>query len=263
MHGFFFSFFSSFFGLIELFLASFFFIYIYICLSSALHCNSCYTAHLHLLTGLPQHSLLCHQKHGTVDFAKSLSLFFFPPHNLIAAFLKVATVALILVPPLTPFWDCLDFSGVNKVPRHPACVNTSCGPRYGCTVLFGFHAQSGDAGGLAVGVHVEIVSVDASSHARRSSKQAAHVSLPHVTCGTRYSQKIRHPAGRVGVRCHARSHCVAGHNAARHGRRSAAAADPGRVLDLEYCWKINMSEAVTHLIILNAHSKKAKTTLAV
>lgn len=196
-------------------------------------------------------------------FCQIFISFFFSPHNLIAAFLKVATVALILVPPLTPFWDCLDFSGVNKVPRHPACVNTSCGPRYGCTVLFGFHAQSGDAGGLAVGVHVEIVSVDASSHARRSSKQAAHVSLPHVTCGTRYSQKIRHPAGRVGVRCHARSHCVAGHNAARHRRRSAAAADPGRVLDLEYCWKINMSEAVTHLIILNARSKKAKTTLAV
>lgn len=116
---------------------------------------------------------------------------------------------------------------------YPACVNTSCGPRYGCTVLFGFHAQSGDTGGLAVGVHVEIVSVDASGHAGRSSKQAAHVSLPHVTPGTWYSQKIRHPAGRVGVRRHARSHCVAWHDAARHGRRRAAASDPGRVLNLE------------------------------
>lgn len=259
-----FLFFSSFFGLIELFSSIFFLIYIYIYLPifsttlqlllystpSPSHWAS--TA----LTAVPPKTWHCR-------FCQIFISFFFSPHNLIAAFLKVATVALILVPPLTPFWDCLDFSGVNKVPRHPACVNTSCGPRYGCTVLFGFHAQSGDAGGLAVGVHVEIVSVDASSHARRSSKQAAHVSLPHVTCGTRYSQKIRHPAGRVGVRCHARSHCVAGHNAARHRRRSAAAADPGRVLDLEYCWKINMSEAVTHLIILNARSKKAKTTLAV
>lgn len=253
--------FRLFFGLIELFLASFY-IYIYLPIFSTtlqlLFLPSSFTFSLGF------HSThCCATKNMALPILPNLYLSFFSPHNLNAAFLKVATVALILVPPLTPFWDCLDFSGVNKVPRHPACVNTSCGPRYGCTVLFGFHAQSGDAGGLAVGVHVEIVSVDASSHARRSSKQAAHVSLPHVTCGTRYSQKIRHPAGRVGVRCHARSHCVTGHNAARHGRRSAAAADPGRVLDLEYCWKINMSEAVTHLIILNAHSKKAKTTLAV
>lgn len=101
-------------------------------------------------------------------------------------------------------------------------------------MLFGLHAQSGDAGGLAVRVHVEIVRVDACGHARRSSEQAAHVSLPHMTPGARHTQEIRHPAGRVGVRCHTGSHGVAGHNAARHGRCCAAATNPGRVLNLKY-----------------------------
>lgn len=83
-------------------------------------------------------------------------------------------------------------------------------------MLFGLHAQSSDAGGLAVRVHVEIVGVDARRDAGRPSEQAAHVSLTHVTGGTRHAEKIGDPAGRVGVRRHTGSHSVAGHNAARH-----------------------------------------------
>lgn len=115
----------------------------------------------------------------------------------------------------------------------PASICTSCGPRYGCAVLFGFHAQSCDTRRLAVGVHVEIVCVDARGHARRSTKQPAHVGLSHVTPRTGHAQKIRHPAGRVGVRSHAGGHGVAGHDAAGYRRRRAAAADPGGVLDLK------------------------------
>lgn len=95
-------------------------------------------------------------------------------------------------------------------------ANASCGPRYGGAVLFGLHAQSSDAGGLAVRVHVEIVGVDTCRDTRRPSKQAAHVSLSHVTSGTRHAKEIGNPTGRVGVRCHAGSHSVAGHNATRH-----------------------------------------------
>lgn len=101
-------------------------------------------------------------------------------------------------------------------------------------MLLGLHAQSGDTGGLAVRVHVEIVGVDACRHAGRPSKQAAHVSLSHVTPGTWHAQKIGDPAGRVGVRCHTGSHSVAGHNTARHRRRCAAATNPRRVLNLKY-----------------------------
>lgn len=100
-------------------------------------------------------------------------------------------------------------------------------------MLFGLHAQSSDAGGLAVRVHVEIVGVDARGDPRRPSKQAAHVSLSHVTGGTRNAEEVGDPAGRVRVRCHAGSHSVAGNDATRHGRCRAAAADPGGVLDLE------------------------------
>lgn len=84
-------------------------------------------------------------------------------------------------------------------------------------MLFGLHAQSGDAGGLAVRVHVEIVGVDACGDAGRPSEQAAHVSLSHVTSGARHAQEVGDPAGGVRVRRHAGSHSVAGNDAARHG----------------------------------------------
>lgn len=83
-------------------------------------------------------------------------------------------------------------------------------------MLFGLHAQSSNAGGLAVRVHVEIVGVDACGDPGGPSEQAAHVSLSHVTGGTWDAEKIGDPAGRVRVRRHTGSHSVAGHDAARH-----------------------------------------------
>lgn len=116
----------------------------------------------------------------------------------------------------------------------PSCkFVTSCCPRYGCAVLLGLHAQSGNAGRLSVRVHVEVVRIDGCRHAG-PSEQTAHVSLSHVSARTGHAKKIRHPAGWVGVRCHTGSHSVAGHNAARHWRRCAAASDPGWVLNLKY-----------------------------
>lgn len=99
-------------------------------------------------------------------------------------------------------------------------------------MLLGLHAQSGDAGRLSVGVHVEVIRIDGRGHAG-PSEQTAHVSLSHVSARAGHAQKIRHSAGRVGVRRHTGSHSVAGHDAAGHRRRRAAASDPGRVLDLK------------------------------
>lgn len=96
-------------------------------------------------------------------------------------------------------------------------------------MLLGFHAQSCNAGGLAVRVHVEIVRVDAGG----SAEQAAHVRLSHVSPGAGNTQEVRHPAGRVGVRSHAGGNGVAGDNTAWNRRRSTAATEPRRVLDLE------------------------------
>lgn len=62
----------------------------------------------------------------------------------------------------------------------------SCSPRDGCAVFFSFHSQRCDAGGFSVGVHVQIVPVNASAHAW-APKQAAHVCLSHVTSRTRHS----------------------------------------------------------------------------
>lgn len=150
-------------------------------------------------------------------------------HYVTATFTKVVTVAF------GSFFNSLpnrrDDSGLNKAPN-PAGTIDSCCPRYGCTVLFGLHAQCSDTGGLPVRVHVEIVRIDGCWHAR-PPEQAAHVSLSHVTPRTRHAQKVGDTAGRVWVRCHTGSHSVAGHDAARHRRRRAAATDPGRVLDLK------------------------------
>lgn len=98
-------------------------------------------------------------------------------------------------------------------------------------MFLGFHAQSGDAGRLAVRVHVQIVAVDAGAHAW-TSEQAAHVALSHVTSGTWHAQEVRHTAGSMGVRGHAGSHRVTRNNAAWHRGRCAAPADPRGILDL-------------------------------
>lgn len=145
--------------------------------------------------------------------------------------MKVATVALRVFVFSAP--SMTSRPRIKKV-LHPANSNTSCGPRYGCTVLFGLHTQSGNTRGLAVRVHVEIVGVDACSHARRSSKQATHVSLSHMASRTWYPQKIRHPACRMGVWGHTGSHSVAGHNTAGDRRCCTAATDPRGVLNLKY-----------------------------
>lgn len=131
----------------------------------------------------------------------------------------------------------------------PCRFVTSCCPRYGCAVLLGLHAQSRDARGLSVGVHVEVIRIDGCRHAG-PSEQTAHVSLSHVASRTGHAQKIRHSAGRVGVRCHAGSHSVAGHDAARHRRRCAAASDPGRVLNLEHFHRTAVGLLVTSWTVI-------------
>lgn len=147
---------------------------------------------------------------------------------LLQPFLMVVIVscAVLMLAPLPPCWVSM------SPPPHPTLSNTSCRPRNGSAVLFSLHAQSGDAGRLAVRVHVEIVRVDAPRHAGGPSEQAAHVMLSNVTPGARNAQEVRDPAGRVGVRGHTGSHRVAGHHTARDWRSGAAASDPGRVLDL-------------------------------
>lgn len=110
---------------------------------------------------------------------------------------------------------------------------TSCCPRDGCTVFLGLHAQRSYAGGFAVWINVEIVAVDSASHAGAPEK-AAHVRLSHVAAAwAGHAEEIGNARGAVGVRRHARGDGVAGHNAARHRGRSAAAPDPRRVLDLK------------------------------
>lgn len=145
--------------------------------------------------------------------------------------------AALMSAPLTPCWVSM-----SPPHPHPTHSNTSCCPRNGGAVLFGLHAQSGDAGRLAVRVHVEIVRVDAPGHAGGSPEQAAHVRLSNVTPGARDAQEVRDAAGRVGVRGHTGSHRVAGHHAARDWRGCAAASDPGRVLDLQRNKQINSDQ---------------------
>ena len=127
--------------------------------------------------------------------------------------------------PLTVF-------GTVVVRGPPAGHGGSCRPGDGGAVLLGLHAQGGDTGRLAVGVHVEVVAVDAAAHPG-TPEQAAHVRLPHVAPGTRHAQEVRHPAG-MGVRGHAGGDGVAGHHAAWHRRCPTAAPYPRGVLDLEH-----------------------------
>lgn len=112
-------------------------------------------------------------------------------------------------------------------------AGSSCGPGDGCAVFLGLHAQRGDAGGLAIGVDVEIVAVDTAPHGG-APKEAAHVRLSHVAAaGAGHAQEVGDAGGAVRVGRHAGRDGVAGHNAARHRGRSAAAAEPRRVLDLK------------------------------
>lgn len=100
-------------------------------------------------------------------------------------------------------------------------------------MFLGLHAQCSYAGGLAVRIHVEIIAVDSSTHAG-TSKQAAHVRLPHVAAArTGNAQEVSDASGGVRVGRHAGRDRVAGNDAARHWGRSAAAPDPRRVLDLQ------------------------------
>lgn len=112
-------------------------------------------------------------------------------------------------------------------------AGSSCGPGDGCAVLFGLHAQRSDAGGLAIRVNVEIIAIDSSPHGR-APEQAAHVRLSHVaTAWAGHTQEVGNAGRAVRVGRHAGRDGVARHNAARHWRRSAAAAEPRWVLDLK------------------------------
>lgn len=92
-------------------------------------------------------------------------------------------------------------------------------------MFLGLHAQRGDAGRLAVGVHVEVVAIDGSAHAW-AAKQAAHVRLSHVSSGAGHSQEVGHPASWMRVGGHAGRDGVAGHHAAWDRRCGAAATNP-------------------------------------
>lgn len=129
-------------------------------------------------------------------------------------------------PMVAPEWRAVGGRGGTR-------PGTSCGPGDGCTVFLGLHAQRSYAGGLAVWIDVEIVAVDSASHGRTSEK-AAHVRLSHVAAaGAGHAQEVRHASGTVRMGRHARGDRVTRHNTARHWRRSAAAPDPRRVLDLK------------------------------
>ena len=65
----------------------------------------------------------------------------------------------------------------------------SCCPRYGRTVLLGFHPQSCDAGGLAVRLPVQLIPIDARADAC-AAEEAAHVSLPHMASRTGDTQEF-------------------------------------------------------------------------
>lgn len=101
----------------------------------------------------------------------------------------------------------------------------SCGPGDGRTVLLGLHAQGGDAGRLAVGVHVEVVAVDGSAHTG-APEQAAHVRLSHVAPGAGHAQEVGHAAAGVRVGGHARRDGVTRDHATWNRRRCAAASYP-------------------------------------
>lgn len=59
----------------------------------------------------------------------------------------------------------------------------SCRPRDGSAVLLCLHPQGCDAGGLAVGLTVQLIPIDARADAS-ATKEAAHVSLSHVAART-------------------------------------------------------------------------------
>lgn len=111
----------------------------------------------------------------------------------------------------------------------------SCGPRYGCAVLLGLHAQCSNARGLAVWLAVHLVAIEARTEAS-CSKQAAHMCLAQVTASPRDTQEVGDAAGprarRVSVRGHAGRHWVTGDHTGRHWRGSPIVANPGWVLNL-------------------------------
>ena len=129
------------------------------------------------------------------------------------------------------FWT-LGLQRFQGAPVLPA-PGASCCPGDGSAVLFGLHAQGGDAGGLAVRVHVEVVSVDARAYPLGPPEQAAHVCLSHVAPRAGHAQEVRHTAAGVGVRGHAGGDSVTGHHTARDGGSSTAATNPRWVLDLK------------------------------
>lgn len=100
-------------------------------------------------------------------------------------------------------------------------------------MFLGLHTQRSYAGGLAVWINIEIIAIDSPAHPG-APKQAAHMRLSHVAASwTGHAQEVGDSSRGVGVRGHAGRERLTRHDAARHWRCSAAAADPRGVLDLE------------------------------
>lgn len=112
----------------------------------------------------------------------------------------------------------------------------SCGPRDGCAVLLGFHAQCSNARGLAVWLSIHLVAIEARTEAS-CSKQAAHVCLAHMAASPRDTQEVGDAAGprarRMSMRGHTGRHWVTRDHTGWHRRGGPIVANPGRVLDLE------------------------------
>lgn len=59
-------------------------------------------------------------------------------------------------------------------------MRASCGPWDGSAVLFGFHAQTGYAGGFTMRINVELKAINGRTRPRVAEKNA-HVCLSHVS----------------------------------------------------------------------------------
>lgn len=157
-------------------------------------------------------------------YLRSLSPFVWPVLSLVLSGRKKKKTSLL---PHSARWWLLQ--------RRGPCggrLGTSCGPRDGCTVFLGLHAQRSYAGGFAVWINIEIIAIDSTSHCR-TTKKAAHMRLSHVAAAwTGHAQEVSYASRTVRVRRHARGDGVTRHNTTGHRWCSTAAPDPCRVLDL-------------------------------